>query len=149
MPKNNFGEKTSSYLANLSKTIYLPLGRFSLFLIYFWFGFLKVISVSPASPLVYKLIEAVPTPSIPIDYNFSLGIFEMLIGFFFILPKMERLAISLFFVHMGMTILPLLFLPAVVWQATFVPTLEGQYIIKNLALITIVFTLWANLPKKK
>jgi hypothetical protein len=28
--------------------------------------------------------------------------------------------------------------PGAVWQAAFVPTLEGQYIIKNLALISVV-----------
>ncbi|TSC82566.1 MAG: hypothetical protein G01um101420_233 [Parcubacteria group bacterium Gr01-1014_20] len=136
-------------MSNLPKAIHLPLGRFSLFLIYFWFGFLKIISLSPASPLVSTLLEKT-LPFLPVSgYIFGLGIFEMLIGFLFILPKMERLAICLFFVHMGMTTLPLIFLPAVVWQTTFVPTLEGQYIIKNLALVTIVFTLWAKLPQRK
>ncbi|MEK9173621.1 MAG: hypothetical protein AAB594_03575 [Patescibacteria group bacterium] len=144
-----FMPKASSYLTDLLKAIYLPLGRFSIFLIYSWFGFLKVISLSPAGPLVNTLLEKV-LPVLPFtDYIFGLGIFEILIGFLFILPRMERLAIGLFFVHMGMTTLPLIFLPAVVWQTTFIPTLEGQYIIKNLALIAIVFTLWANLPTHK
>jgi uncharacterized membrane protein YkgB len=34
------------------------------------------------------------------------------------------------------TFLPLILLPEITWQHLFIPTMEGQYIIKNLVLIT-------------
>ena len=34
------------------------------------------------------------------------------------------------------TALPLVFTPDMVWQGWFVPTLEGQYIIKNTVLVS-------------
>ena len=35
----------------------------------------------------------------------------------------------------------LVLLPAVAWQQPFVPTLEGQYIIKNLAIIAVAISI--------
>jgi hypothetical protein len=36
-------------------------------------------------------------------------------------------------------------LPAVTWQSFFVPTLEGQYIIKNLVIIALAIALASHL----
>jgi len=116
--------------------------RIALFVIYFWFGLLKVLGVSPASPLV----EALANKTMPEAMPFSLfiilfGLFEILIGLLFIIPKAEKIATVLFFVHMITTTMPL-FLVSGIWSAPFVPTLEGQYIIKNLALIACVLFIW-------
>jgi uncharacterized membrane protein YphA (DoxX/SURF4 family) len=77
------------------------------------------------------------------------SLFEMLIGVLFLIPKATRLAFVLFILHMGMTIMPLLLLPQIAWQGPFVPTLEGQYMIKNLILISLVVFLVSNLTPVK
>lgn len=123
------------------------LSRLALFVIYFWFGLLKVVGQSPASPMVQKLLS-ITIPFIPFDVFIVLfGLFEMLIGILFIIPSLERKALILFFLHMFTTTLPL-FLMSEVWSNIFVPTLEGQYIVKNIALLACAVTIWATLPKK-
>ena len=58
----------------------VPMARFGLFVVYFWFGLLKVIGFSPASPLVQALFERtihfMPFPLFLVLF----GLFEMLIG---------------------------------------------------------------------
>jgi hypothetical protein len=41
--------------------------------------------------------------------------------------------------------LPLFFLPEVSWQSAFVPTLTGQYIIKNVVIIALAMGIAAHL----
>ncbi len=124
------------------------LSRAALFVIYFWFGLLKVIGLSPASEMVERLLS-ITMPFMPFSSFIVLfGLFEMLIGVLFIIPGLERKAMILFALHMLTTILPL-FVMAEVWSKAFVPTLEGQYIVKNLALIACAVTIWASLEPRK
>lgn len=125
-------------ISYLSQKLSAPLARFSLFVIYFWFGFLKLIGSSPANPLVQAL-EQKTLPFIPYDTFIVLfALFEMLIGILFLVPKATRINTVLFVLHMGMTLMPMVFLPQIAWQSFMVPTLEGQYMIKNLALVSLV-----------
>jgi uncharacterized membrane protein YkgB len=71
----------------------------------------------------------------------------MLIGILFFVPKMERVALVLFVIHMLTTTLPI-FMMSEVWSHVLVPTLEGQYIVKNLALIACAVTVWASLEPR-
>ena len=116
----------------------LTLSRISIFVIYFWFGFLKLIDASPANPLVESLLNK----TLPF-INFSqfiifLGVWEMVVGVFFLIPKLEKAAIIIFALHTITTLMPLFLLPTVAWKGFFVPTLEGQYMIKNLITIALV-----------
>lgn len=47
------------------------------------------------------------------------------------------------------TILPLILLPSIAWSGFLVPTLEGQYIIKNLAIMALAAGVAANLHPMK
>ena len=108
---------------------------------------MKVIGQSPASDMVKHLLS-MTMPFIPFSSFIVLfGLFEMLIGIFFFIPKMEKTALILFGIHMITTMLPL-FIMSEVWSHALVPTLEGQYIVKNLALIACAVTVWASLPPK-
>ncbi len=123
------------------------LSRLALFVIYFWFGALKVVGQSPASPMVASLLSQT-MPFIPFNFFIILfGLFEVIIGILFIIPGAERWALALFLIHMLTTILPL-FIMSEVWTRMFVPTLEGQYIIKNIALIACAVTVWSSLSAK-
>lgn len=132
---------------NIKQTSIL-LSRLALFIIYFWFGLLKVIGMSPASPMVQSLLS-MTMPFMPFSVFIILfGLFEMLIGVLFIIPNLERKALVLFFLHMLTTTLPI-FMMSEVWSNVLVPTLEGQYIVKNIALVACAITIWASLPLLK
>ena len=122
--------------------------RVALLVIYFWFGLLKVVGQSPASPMIQNLFDKTMGYMPFWIFIIIFGLFEMLIGLLFIIPGKERVAIVLFFIHMVMTVLPLFILRGEVWSYMFVPTLEGQYIIKNLALIACALTIVSIVPSK-
>ena len=129
-----------------------PAARVALFIIFFWFGFLKVVGLSPAEALVESLFNRL-IPFIPFNvFYICFSAFECLIGILFLIPKATRVVIVFLAIHMATTFLPLIFLSQVTWQMPFVPTLEGQYIIKNLALIALAMGIAADivpLEKKK
>ena len=83
------------------------------------------------------LQTTLPSSIAPDTFLVVFGYFEMLIGVAFLIPGLERLAIGLLVPHMITTMLPLIFLPTFTWVAFLVPTLEGQYIIKNLVIIAL------------
>ena len=118
-----------------------PFARFAIFTIYFWFGILKTIGLSPAGPMVSamwaKTVPFIPLPTFMVLFS----AYEMLIGILFLIPRMERAAVGLLVLHMFTTAMPLVMLPGVVWQAAMVPTMEGQYIIKNLVILALALSI--------
>jgi uncharacterized membrane protein YkgB len=123
------------HLIHFFKRYSIPMARFGLFVIFFWFGALKVVGLSPASNLVQALFEQTIS-FMPFHTFINLfGLFECLIGILFIIRGLERLVIPLLFIHMITTFMPLFLLPQETWSGFLVPTLEGQYIIKNLVII--------------
>lgn len=107
--------------------------RLGLGVVFFWFGALKLVpGLSPAEDLVRHTIYFVdPNLFLPV-----LAVWEMLIGLGLITGKWMRFTLLLLFLQMPGTALPLVLLPEVTWTAfPYGLTMEGQYIIKNLALI--------------
>ncbi|MDP6684971.1 MAG: hypothetical protein QGH24_03405 [Candidatus Marinimicrobia bacterium] len=107
--------------------------RFSLAFIFIWFGALKPLGLSPAQGLVERTVYWFdPEIFIPI-----LGWWEVSIGVCLLFKPVIRGAIFLLFLQMPGTFLPLIILPEVCFtQFPFGLTMEGQYIIKNLILIS-------------
>lgn len=122
-------------LIHTFRKLSVPIARIGLFTVFFWFGILKVIGLSPASPLVENLfshtISFMPFGTFIVLF----GLYECLIGVLFLIPGTERVVIPLLFLHMITTIMPLFVIPAATWSGFLVPTLEGQYIIKNILII--------------
>jgi len=116
------------YLERLS----LPILRFSLAIIFIWFGALKPFGQSPAVELVTKTVYWFdPQIFIPI-----LGVWEIAIGVCLLFRPLLRVGLFLLAVQMPGTFLPLVLLPEVCFTTfPFDLTLEGQYIVKNLVLI--------------
>lgn len=126
-----------------------PVARLALFVIYGWFGLLKVVDMSPANPLVAALLErTLPMMSFG-TFIVWFGWFEVLIGVLWLWPRWDRLTLGLFAVHMVMTAMPLVLLPQVAWLAPLAPTLEGQYMIKNLALLALAVGIAARLQPRR
>lgn len=135
---------------NFAKRISVPFARLSIFVIFFWFGILKVLGFSPASGLVKDLLVRTLPFIQPDQFVVLFGIFEMIIGVLFLIKGLERLVVPLLLAHMITTIMPLFLLQSQTWSGFLVPTLEGQYIIKNLVIIAVSIGIAAHLhPLKK
>jgi uncharacterized membrane protein YkgB len=126
------------------KRTYIPLARFALFVVFFWFGFIKLIGLSPAGPLAEALTAKTVGTALFEPLFLVLAFVECLIGVLFLLPRAVRIVIPLLFVHMIIVCAPLVLVPEATWQSFLVPTLEGQYIIKNIAIIALAFGIAAH-----
>ena len=116
----------------------IPVLRIGLGIVFFWFGVLKFFpSLSPAEDLAARTIETLtfgavrPNLSLPV-----LATWETVIGLGLISARFLRAILFLLAVQMLGTLTPLFLFPAETFsQFPFAPTLEGQYIIKNVVLI--------------
>lgn len=136
------------HLIPFIKKYYIWFARITFFVVYFWFGILKIFDTSPANPLVAEL-QAKTLPFISFEqFIIFFSLYEMLIGVLFLIPRLTRVTFILFILHMGTTLMPLFLLPKVSWQGFLVPTLEGQYMIKNMVLIALASSILVNTPKK-
>lgn len=124
-------------LIDFFRRAFIPFARFSIFLIFFWFGLIKLIGLSAASPLA----EALTAKTVGITYFdflfYALAVVECVIGLLFLFPKATRIVIPLLLFHMAIVCSPLILVPEFTWQQFGVPTLEGQYIIKNAVVIAV------------
>lgn len=125
----------------------LRLLRWSLGIVFLWFGVLKFFpGTSPAESLVARTIEVITfgllSPRISV---FILALWESIIGVGLIIGIGMRFTLLLLFAQMVGTITPLFFFPTETFlQLPWVPTLEGQYIIKNVVLISAGLVLGAT-----
>lgn len=126
------------------KRTFQPVARVSVFLVFFWFGMIKLLGISPASPLA----EALTEKTVGLQYFDTLfviiALLECLVGILFLFPKATRVVIPLLLFHMAVVCSPLLLVPDLTWQQLFVPTLEGQYIIKNAVVIAVAIGIAAS-----
>jgi len=139
-------EKFDKKVINILREYSDEVSRVALFIIFVWFGFLKTIGLSPAADLVVELMDATFLAGLsPEMFLIAFGWFEVLIGILVLFPKLERITFLLLGFHMITTVMPLFLLPETTWYMPFAPTLVGQYIIKNLALVSIGLLLFARL----
>jgi uncharacterized membrane protein YkgB len=128
------------------KRAFLPFARIALFTVFFWFGILKLFDLSPASPLA----EALTANTVGLQYFDvmfkGLSVVECIIGVLFLIPKATRIVIPLLLLHMMVVCAPLVLTPGEVWKGWFVPTLEGQYIIKNLVIVAVAIGIASQTP---
>jgi uncharacterized membrane protein YphA (DoxX/SURF4 family) len=124
--------------------------RVSLGVIFIWFGILKPLGLSPAAPLVRATVDWMPLLA-PDTWVAVIGWWEVLIGVTFLFHRTVRIAIALLAMQMVGTVLPLVMLPQVTFQAgqiPWVPTMEGQYIIKNLIIISAALVIGGTVRER-
>ena len=120
--------------------------RYSLGVIYIWFGILKPFGLSPAQELVENTVYWFDNPKtfVPI-----LGWWEVVIGLTMCIKPLIRVSIFLLFIQMPGTFLPLILLPEVCFSNfPFGLTLEGQYIVKNLIIISAAIVVGSTVRNK-
>lgn len=113
-------------------------------LVYLWFGGLKFFSGgSPAERLALDVINWLTLGLIPENIAIILlAIWETLIGVLLIINVYRKIAIYIALVHMICTFLPLFIFPD--QSFTEFPlgfTLVGQYIFKNIIIVSALFIL--------
>ncbi|MDV6373213.1 DoxX family protein [Deinococcus arenicola] len=116
----------------------ITLLRLALGVVFFWFGVQKFFpGVSVAQDLATNTISALtfghmsPQVSLPL-----LATWECVIGIGLLSGRFLHLTLLLLFAQMVGTFMPLVLFPAETFKIVpWIPTLEGQYIIKNLVLL--------------
>ena len=123
---------------------YQWIARGSLFVIFFYFGFLKLVGLSPADELALGFAQKMGMGAFAMELFYLLAAVECAIGLMMLFPKLTRLTILLMAGHMVLVSSPLLLYTEAVWTRPLVPNLEGQYIIKNAALVALALGLVAT-----
>lgn len=112
--------------------------RIGMAVIFIWFGTLKLLDLSPESELIRKTVYWVP-PDLFMPF---LGFWEIAIGVTLIFHPLVRISILLLFLLLPGTLLPFFIHPETCFNSTpLQPTLEGQYILKNLVLVGAAFVI--------
>ena len=111
----------------------------SLGVVFFWFGVLKFFpGVSPAEDIATKTLAIMTFHLVPREVLlFTLAAWETIIGVGLLSRKFLRVTLLLLFLQMAGTLTPFALFPEELFIAfPFVPNMEGQYIIKNLVIIS-------------
>jgi uncharacterized membrane protein YphA (DoxX/SURF4 family) len=126
--------RITAFLARIG----VPTLRVAVGVVFLWFGVLKFFpGLSPAEDLAARTIDTLsggaiqPALSLPV-----LATWECLIGLGLLTGRFLRATLLLLVVQMAGTITPLFLFPGEsLPRFPFAPTLEGQYIIKNVVII--------------
>jgi uncharacterized membrane protein YphA (DoxX/SURF4 family) len=113
--------------------------RVSVGLVFLWFGALKLFpDLSPAESLAQRTIERLTFGLVAPRAGLTiLAVWECLIGLGLILGVFLRVTLALLWLQMAGAVMPLFLFPDEVFlRVPYAPTLEGQYIIKNVVLIS-------------
>ena len=128
----------------------IPSVRVSFGIIFIWFGILKPFGISSAEGLLKATVVWLPFGE-PNFWLITIGWWEVAIGVTFLFYRTTKIAIVLLFIQMIGTFLPLVFLPDVTFQndSIFTPSLEGQYIIKNVMIISAALVVGGSIYKEE
>lgn len=125
--------------------------RISLGIVFLWFGVLKFFpGASPAMQLATKTISVLSFGLVKPNVSIILlALLETLIGLGLLTRTFLRATLFLLFAQMIGTITPLFLFPNETFNSIpFEPTLEGQYIIKNIVLISAGIVIGSTVRKK-
>ena len=120
--------------------------RWSLAVVFIWFGILKPFGYSEANKLIAETVYWAVDPA---WFIVVLGWWEVAIGVCMLFRPLIRLAILLLALQMGGTFMPLVLVPDATWNAApWWPTIEGQYIIKNLVIIAAAIAVGGTVRRR-
>ena len=124
----------------------IPMLRVSLGLVFVWFGALKVFDVSPVADLVARTVYWVD----PDLFVTVLGFFEVFVGVMLLFGWALRLTLALFTLQMVGTFLTFLVLPEVTFRHgnPLLLTVEGEFVVKNLVLISAALVVGTTVRRK-
>ena len=137
--------KLDIVISKYMSTYGILLLRYSLAMVFIWFGLLKPLGISPAQELVENTVYWFDDKATFVNF---LGWWEVVIGFTMCVRPLIRISIFLLFLQMPGTFLPLVLLPEVCFtDFPYGLTLEGQYIVKNLIIISSALVIGGTVRK--
>lgn len=122
----------------------LMLLRISLAVVFVWFGVLKIFGVTPVTDLVTAVVYWVdPSWFVPV-----LGVFEVFVGLGLLVGVGMRLVLLLLVAQLVGTFLVLLVRPDLAFQGgnPLLLTTEGEFVVKNLVLISAGLAVGSQVP---
>lgn len=125
----------------------IPALRVSLGVVFVWFGLLKVLDVTPVTDLVANTVYWVdPDWFVPL-----LGWVEVAIGAGLLVGRALRVVLGVFVLQLAGTFLVLVIQPDVAFQDgnVFKLTTEGEFVVKNLVLITAGMVVGATVRTRR
>jgi len=126
--------------------------RISVGIVFVWYGVLKFFpGLSPAEGLATKTISTITFGLIPPGVIMvGLASWEVLIGLSFVAGKFLRVGIILLLAQMPGTFTPVVLFPADVFTVfPYGLTIEGQYIFKNIVIISAAFVIGSRIFARK
>lgn len=117
----------------------------SIGIVYLFFGILKFFpGASPAEGLAVNTISHLTFDFIPGVISIKLlALLETSIGLFLISNIYKRITIIIALFHLSMTFLPFIFFPKLLFNGVpYMPTLHGQYVVKNLIIIGALISIY-------
>ncbi len=137
-------EHFDSKLISFSSRFAVGAAQIGLAIIFLWFGVLKLIGESSVHELIVELVSVL-SPTLNGDaFVIGIGVLEILIALTIIDKDLLRLSLVFLLLHLVLVSLPLFALPEITWNAFLIPTLEGQYILKNILIITAAMGILAS-----
>lgn len=130
----------------------LMLLRSSIGIVFLWFGLLKLFpELSPAAELATRTIETLTLGLVQPNFSLpALAVWEIAIGLGLLTNRFLRPTLLLLVLQMMGTFTPLLLFPHETWlQFPIAPTLEGQYILKNIVLVSGGLVILALSPRQR
>jgi uncharacterized membrane protein YkgB len=153
-PPANLARMAWSWVARIDRVVIPFLRRvgvlwvlISLGVVFVWLGLLKFFVVSPVSELVARTVYWVdPDVIVPV-----LGAFEVTVGMLLLLGRALRLTLFLFVLQMLGTFLTFFVLPNVTFRDgnPFLLTVEGEFVVKNLVLISAALVVGTTVRRAK
>lgn len=114
--------------------------RYSMAIVFFWFGIIKPLGTTPATMLVRETLSATPVLRMVVPFSVFmpvLGWWEALVGLGLLFRRTIRLAVGCMMVQMAATFVPLLVVPDITFHSPpFFPSTPGFYVIKNVVLLS-------------
>lgn len=149
-PRPNPIDRAETALIGLAGRVGLPALRVTLAITFLWFGALKITNDTPVADFVANTVNWIPGVEgswfVPL-----LGVVEVLLGAALLFGRGLRVVLPLLFGHLTGTFLALFTQSNVTFQEgnPVMLTTEGEFVIKNLILLSAVLVLYGLQGRRK
>ena len=136
-------ENVDRHITHRAKIIGHRSERYLIGIIFLWFGLLKLLGEVSATSIIAKSVYWLDADTIvPI-----LGAWEVMMGVCLLFRSTIRFAIALFFIRLPGTFLALVYhWDECFTDSIFTPTIQGQYLLKELTLVGAALVIASTLP---
>lgn len=139
-------DRVDQHILPLLRRWSIPALRVSLGVVFVWFGVLKVADITPVADLVGDTVYWVdPDWFVPV-----LGVVEVVVGLGLIFNIGLRIVLGLFVLQMIGTFLVLIIQPEVAFVDgnLFELSVEGEFVVKNLVLLSAGLVVASTIPER-